>query len=237
MANNMTIFNGTYMNILPDIQCGYNVFGNAYIMHNGDDSPLYTTTYINSDGLYFERDNKLDLITYEKFRNIGYYFRSTYPSKLPKLLHYDDTNYIHKNYSIKKYRYRDYNRKKELLIENCQNLCKEMETKYFIIKEFFLQNFGHVEVFLLREIFDIKHYLTILLAYNEEIDKYSFDIEVYLFDSKDLLKLHNLQTCENDEDDVDLLDLNEAYHGYLKEYEQKRDGTWEIQERFFERIP
>ena len=233
--NNMIIFNGTYMNILSDVKCGYNIFGNAYIMHNEKDSPLYCTAYVDLGGIHFDNEN-MDLVTYDTFRNIENHFESSYPQKIPKLLYYYDTNYIHKNYNIKKNRYRDYYRKRELLIENCHNFCEDMELKYLIIKDFCMQNFGHVEIFLLREIFDIKHYLSILLCYYEEIDKYTFDINVYLYDAQNLLLVNNLQTCANDDGDVDLLDIEEAYHGYLNEYERKENGVWELRERFFDRI-
>jgi hypothetical protein len=211
----MKISNGSYININPDMKG--NICMSASIMCNEKEVILQYAAYIrNNGGMIFYNygtDDKY-LVTYDKFKKIEDNFKCTHPPKLLKLQNYNDSDHIHKEYDKTRSMYRDRYRKKELLMENCHNFCKDLELKYLLVKEYLLQNHG--DVFLMGVIFDIKHYLAILLCYYGEIDYCTYDIGNNLYYATKLLLDNNLQTWQDDDEDGDLLNMDESIIDMMK---------------------
>jgi hypothetical protein len=82
-----------------------------------------------------------------------------------------DPRYVRKlrKYNILRMVYNDNYMKRQSLIYSKNLYCNEIELKYLLFKEHVLQCCGEVDKCLVYEMFDILHYMTILLCYHDEI--------------------------------------------------------------------
>jgi hypothetical protein len=209
-SNNMKIFNGSYMDINPNKEGYINI--SASVTCNHKEKLFNYATYIRNDGgiMFYGRGiNDENLVTYDKLKKMGDSLKYIHLRKLHKLQNYNDSNSIHKDHDIIRKKYRDSYRREELLVKNCHNFCKDLELKYLLIKDHLLQNHG--DIFLMRVIFDIKHYLSILLCYYGLIDHYELRIRYYANHANAILLNNNLPTCNDDDvNDGDLFDIDES---------------------------
>jgi hypothetical protein len=232
--NNMEIIDGTYCKLDIINRPTPFMYGAAYMVCNQDFIPISCDEYVNNNNkMSFKYNDTNDeyLITYDKLKNENNDYGL--PITLPILINYDQFNSIHRDYYKRKMIYKDYRKKIQLLITNNKIFCDNLELKYLLFKHYILINFGCVDKFLIYEMFDINHYLSILLCYHDEINKYTSDLTTDWFMAKDLLiDKTNLKICDEEsiDDNYELMNIRGDPHqcfcsNCTKSYEPQ-EGFW-----------
>jgi hypothetical protein len=111
-----------------------------------------------------------------------------------------------------------------------------MELKYFLLREYLSQNYEFIDIFLMRQMFDIKYYLIIMFAYYNDAIMYTNDIDTIYNAANKLIFGKNLQTCENNDEDIKLLDLIDSRHGSVGKYKDIDIKEAENIEKLIEKI-
>lgn len=227
--NDIDIIDGIYTEITHKSKGAIEMYTDAFVICNGK---KYRRSFI----MFF--DNHPDVITYQNLINISslqdlrhpyYNFGETnsqlisQPIKMPKWT--IDQKMLYgfpiKQRKFDKIRrnYMDIYNKRNLLIQHQHTYCYNIELKYFLLKEYVQQNFTNVDKYLIYDMFDILHYIGLLIAYHNEVASYSKDLGILSQNAITMLQneKYNFTRCDSDdnsESSEDLRGYGSHYYSY-----------------------
>jgi hypothetical protein len=177
----MKIIRGEYAHITTELEIFTYINAKAELICNNTSTDVYTNvSFDNTPMITYDRLIKHTLSsptpTYKDFTHAPYDDIPNPLPNLPKITRKDIYECKQKKYNKLRASYRDNYKKRQLLLENYHKFYNEIQLKYFVLKEFILQNYPYSDMCLIYEIFGIGHYLSILLCYCDQIERYSTNL-------------------------------------------------------------